>query len=104
MRGVVGTVVVGALVALALSSAAARAADCPGRPGLTTFASDGWGIDARNTRFQPNTTITAANVGRLKLKWVYGFAGDQPRSYPLVSNDTIFIGDGGHGLVALNRA
>jgi polyvinyl alcohol dehydrogenase (cytochrome) len=102
MRKVVGAIF---LVALAvLGGGAARAADCPGKPGLTAFASGAWGIDARNTRFQPDTTITAANVGRLKLKWVYGFANDQPRSYPLVTNDTIFIGDTGRGLVALNRA
>src|SRR3569833_3166162 len=104
MRNFMGVGLFGALVALALSGGAAQAADCPGRPGLTGFASQAWGIDARNTRFQPATTLTAANVSHLKLKWVYGFAGDQPRSYPLVSSDTIFIGDTGHGLVALNRA
>jgi len=93
----------GAFLALALGGMAAHAADCPSKPGLTSFATNGWGIDARNTRFQPQTTITAANVGRLRLKWVYGFASDMPRSYPLVSEDTIFIGDGGHGVVALDR-
>lgn len=98
-----GTFLVGSLIALALSCGAAEAKDCAGTPGLTGFASDGWGIDARNTRYQPKTTITAANVGRLKLKWVYGLAGDAPRSYPLVSDDTIFLGDAGHGVVALNR-
>jgi polyvinyl alcohol dehydrogenase (cytochrome) len=98
-----GRVVGGVLVALALSNGVAEAADCTSRPGLTAFASDAWGIDAHNTRFQPKTTITAANVGRLKLKWVYGLSTDMPRSYPLVTEDTIFIGDAGHGIVALNR-
>ena len=91
----------GAIVALALHSGAA--ADCASKPGLAAFASDAWGIDARSTRFQPQTAITAANVGRLKLKWAYGFSNDMPRSYPLVTDDTIFLGDAGHGVVALNR-
>ncbi|HEY1708726.1 MAG TPA: PQQ-binding-like beta-propeller repeat protein [Rhizomicrobium sp.] len=92
-----------AAVVLALSGGVASAADCPSRPGLKTFASDAWGIDARNTRFQPKTTISAANVGQLRLEWVYGLSTDTPRSYPLVTEDTIFAGDQGNGLVALNR-
>ncbi|HEY1837592.1 MAG TPA: PQQ-binding-like beta-propeller repeat protein [Rhizomicrobium sp.] len=81
----------------------ARAADCASTPTLTTFSGDAWGIDARSTHFQPATTITAANISRLKLKWVYGFSSDMPRSYPLATQDTIFIGDAGHGVVALDR-
>jgi polyvinyl alcohol dehydrogenase (cytochrome) len=96
--------VAGVFVALALHSSVAVAAECASTPGLTGFASDAWGIDARSTRFQPQTTITAANIGRLKLKWVYGFSNDMPRSYPLATDDTIFIGDAGHGVVALNRS
>ena len=101
-KAFVGLVV--ALAALAGSCRTADAADCAGKPGVATFASDAWGIDARNTRFQPKTAITAANVSRLRLKWVYGFGTDMPRSYPLVTEDTIFAGDAGHGVVALNRA
>lgn len=103
MRIAFGTAIAGVFFALALSSGAAHAADCPSAPSLTAFASTAWGIDARNTRFQPHTAITAANVGRLKLKWVYGLGSDMPRSYPLVTADTIFIGDDGRGVVALNR-
>ncbi len=99
-RAVAGIVVT---LATMVSVQVAQAADCASKPGVATFASDTWGIDARNTRYQPQTTITAANVSRLKLKWVYGLGTDQPRSYPLVSEDTIFEGDGGHGVVALNR-
>lgn len=92
-----------ALVALAASIGAAEAADCASKPGTASFASDAWGIDTRSTRFQPKTTITAANVNRLKLKWVYGLNGDSPRFYPLVSEDTIFLGNGWGGLVAADR-
>lgn len=75
-------------------------------PGLTSFYSNGWGIDPANRRFQPagRTSISAANVSRLKLKWSYGFSNMNPRSYPLVTEDTLFIGDTGVGLVALDRS
>jgi polyvinyl alcohol dehydrogenase (cytochrome) len=95
-------------IALLVSLAAplAMASECTeSTPGLSTFYSDGWGIDKANTRFQADskTTINAANVSRLKLKWVYGLASDTPRSFPLVTEDTIFIGDGAAGVVALDR-
>ena len=63
----------------------------------------GWGIDHRNTRHQPKSSIDSANAHRLALKWAYGLASDSPRSYPLVTEDAIFVGDGGRGLVALDR-
>jgi len=95
-----------AAVAIAALCGHANATVCAGTtPGLAKFYSDAWGIDPSSTRFQPaeRTSITAANVGRLRLKWVYGLSTDAPRSYPLVTEDTIFIGDSGNGLVALDR-
>ncbi len=79
-------------------------AQCEPKPGLTHFYSEGWGFDLDNQRLQRDTTITRANVGHLKLAWTYGFANKKPRSWPLVSEDTIFIGDSGRGIVALDRA
>lgn len=83
------------------------AADCEStrkKPGLSTFYSDGWGIEKTNTRFQnqAKTSLSAANVSQLKLKWVYGFSTHQPRSFPLVTEDTLFIADG-ENLLALDR-
>lgn len=74
-------------------------------PGLTKFYSDTWGIDFSGQRYQSsaNTTINSTNAADLKLKWVYGLSDDTPRSFPLVTEDTIFIGDGGLGLVALDK-
>ena len=92
------------LFALAAMLAHTSAAQCEPKPGLTHFYSDGWGIDLNNQRLQRDTTISRANVGRLKLAWAYGFANDKPRSWPLVTEDTIFIGDSGRGVVALDRA
>ena len=65
--------------------------------------SSGWGIDERNTRYQPRSSLTSESVGDLRLHWVYAMANDTPRSYPLVTADTIYLGDGGRGLVALER-
>lgn len=70
-------------------------------PGLKHFYSSGWGIDSTNRRYQGpgRTSISADNIDRLELKWVYQLAQMTPRSYPLVSEDTIFFGDSGRGLV-----
>ena len=53
-----------------------------------------WGIDEHSTRFVPpdHTSINAKNVHQLKLKWAYGLESNSPRSYPLVTKDTIFFG------------
>ncbi len=63
----------------------------------------GWGIDQANHRLQHDTQISRDNVGSLELAWVYGLSSDKPRSWPLVTKDTIFIGDTGNGVVALDR-
>lgn len=72
--------------------------------GLQSPYSAGWGIDHRNTRYQPRSTLNSRNASSLRLKWVYGLGSSTPRSYPLVTEDTIFIGDDARGVVALDRA
>jgi polyvinyl alcohol dehydrogenase (cytochrome) len=81
-------------------------AECKNTPvetDLTTFYSNSWGIDHHNTRYQPVSTVNAGNAANLELKWVYGLSNETPRSFPLVTKDTIFLGDSNHGLVALER-
>lgn len=78
--------------------------DVNSTPQFNKSYAQGWGIDHRNTRYQPQSSITAANVDKLKLKWVYGLADTTPRSYPLITDDTIFVGDAGRGIVALERS
>ncbi len=73
-------------------------------PNLKTSYAEGWGIDHRNTRYQAASSLDASNASGLTLKWVYGLASSTPRAYPLITEDTIFVGDGGRGLVALDRA
>ena len=101
-----------ASVALVAGHASVVAADgdadqCAGTdnaPGLAQIHSAGWGFDLRNTRFRgaEDTSVRAANVASLKLKWSYNLGDNSPRSMPLVTEDTLFIGDG-NGLVALDR-
>ncbi|MEM7100136.1 MAG: PQQ-binding-like beta-propeller repeat protein [Pseudomonadota bacterium] len=76
---------------------------CTQKPGINKFFQTGWGVDLAGQRFQADTTITSATARELSLKWSYGFSTDRPRVFPLVSEDTIFIGDGGLGLVALDK-
>lgn len=74
-------------------------------PGLKQRFSTSWGIEYSGERFQSSakTSINANNASTLSLKWAYGLSTSRPRSYPLVTEDTIFIGDGGNGLVALDK-
>jgi len=82
---------------------AAESCAADATPGLSRGYSKGWGIDQRNTRYQPNSSLTTKTATSLQLKWVYGLAESTPRSYPLITEDTIFVGDGGRGVVALDR-
>jgi hypothetical protein len=43
-------------------------------PGFESSYAEGWGIDQRNTRYQPRSTIDSGNVAKLSLKWAYGLA------------------------------
>lgn len=88
---------------LASSAALAECLNTPINPDLTSFYSNSWGIDHRNTRYQPASSLNAENAANLELKWAYGLAHETPRSFPLVTKDTIFVGDSNHGLLALER-
>ncbi|MEN9805989.1 MAG: hypothetical protein RL756_497 [Pseudomonadota bacterium] len=98
---------IAAVVLACASSAALAVPDCEGtaaEPDVSRFLARSWGVDERNTRYQPQSTLSSANAAGLELAWVYGLASDTPRSLPLVSEDTVFVGDGPRGLVALDRA
>ena len=88
-----------------LLSGTAWAADCDSVPSTERFFPAAWGIDLANTRYVSPThsKINAENVRRLELKWAYGLSTQAPRFYPLVTPDTIYIGDGEKGLLALDR-
>ncbi len=64
---------------------------------------NGWGRDYRNDRAALDAGVTAANVGKLRLKWVYGLPGeDQPRAQPAVADGRLFVGNKAGALYALD--
>jgi len=96
------------LIALTSSASSVANVNCENtksQPGTQRQYSETWGTSYNGDRHQSssNTSINSENAQQLKLQWVYGFSTQTPRSYPLVTEDTIFIGDGGYGLVALDK-
>jgi polyvinyl alcohol dehydrogenase (cytochrome) len=68
------------------------------------FAWNGWSPAASNARFQSSDAagLTIGQVGRLKLKWAFGFDGDVTAfSQPTVLDGQIFVGSAGGTIYAL---
>ena len=85
-------------------SAASAAAECEATPGVEQFARSGWGFGERNLRFQAETQIDRTNAGTLELAWAFALDGGMsPHSYPLMTEDTVFIGTPAGSLFALER-
>jgi polyvinyl alcohol dehydrogenase (cytochrome) len=62
---------------------------------LLTPVSAGWGVDLRNTRFQPADTggLSADNVHRLEVKWSFAYPNAfQARSQPVYGGGAIYVG------------
>jgi polyvinyl alcohol dehydrogenase (cytochrome) len=81
-------------------------ADRPIMPGPARNSWTGWAPSAANTRFQDEGGgLHGGNVGRLQLKWAYGFAGDVTAfAAPTVLNGTLFVGSAGGAVQALDAA
>ena len=84
---------------LAVSRVHRRSGDWSG----STPTAGAWIRAIPATRCRERTSIRASNVSRLVLKWTHALASYSPRSMPLVTEDTVFVGDGGRGLLALDR-
>ena len=94
------------LLGLMLSTTclAAHARSCASTPGVEHFYATSWGIDERNTRFQPESDIDATNVASLEVHWIFGLdENEAPHSYPLVTEDSVFIGTTDGNLYALDK-
>lgn len=91
------------LLAVSMISPSAWSLDCLSEANPADMSHMAWGGDVGNTRHQTRTTITAANVDELALAWVFAMDDDSPHSYPLVSEDTLYIGDTDGRLHALDR-
>jgi len=67
----------------------------------------GWGVNLANTRFQDGAAagLTAAQVPRLKVKWAFGFPGDQSaNAQPTLAGGRVFIGSPGGKVYSLSAA
>ncbi len=64
---------------------------------------NGWSPAATNTRYQARPGISAAQLGRLQLKWAFGFAGDvNAFAPPAVLGANLFVGSAGGSIYALD--
>jgi polyvinyl alcohol dehydrogenase (cytochrome) len=78
-------------------------ANPPMRNPALSPAWNGWGKDHRNIRAALDAGITADNISRLRLKWVYGLPGeDQPRAQPAVADGRLFVGNKAGALYSLD--
>lgn len=63
----------------------------------------GWGLDERNSRYQTNGGLAAADVPRLSLKWAFAIPDvTQSRSAPAIYGDRLFMGSLSGVVFALN--
>jgi polyvinyl alcohol dehydrogenase (cytochrome) len=54
---------------------------------------NGWGASVENWRFQPEPGISAAQLGRLELKWAFGIPGVVTMfGQPTLAGSRVFIG------------
>lgn len=66
---------------------------------------NGWSPTSDNARFQPADAagLTIAQLGKLKLKWAYGFAGDVSAfAQPTVIGNQVFVGSASGVVQALH--
>jgi polyvinyl alcohol dehydrogenase (cytochrome) len=86
----------------------AEGGDCP----AATFSISpreagwsGWGVDLANTRFQPAKAagLDRERVGRLTLKWAFGFAFQTSAlAQPVVAGGRVFVGSAGGAVYSLD--
>jgi len=79
--------------AAALAEQAAPAVCSPKAGALALRDTDwnGWGLDLHNTRFQPRPGLDAADVPRLKVKWVYEYPGRSAYGQPTIVGGRVFV-------------
>ena len=67
----------------------------------------GWGGNTSNTRFQDASRagLTPADVPKLKVKWAFGFPGDQSaNAHPTVVGGRLYVGSAGGTVYSLSSA
>ena len=77
---------------------------CTDRPQPMTLAGpgwNGWGNSEKQDRFQPKPGLAAADVGRLKLKWAFAYAGSR-NGQASVAGGRLFLTSSSGAIYALN--
>ena len=64
---------------------------------------NGWGYDARSSRYQPDPGFLAADAPRLKVKWAFAYPGVR-NGQPSVIGDRVFLSSYGGRVYALDAA
>ena len=78
---------------------------CSTSPPAADASWNGWGVSVTNARFQSDTVarLAAADVGRLKVKWAFGFAGDASAAVqPSIVGRRVFVANGSGQVLALD--
>lgn len=69
---------------------------CAAAPAFQPFTGsewNGWGMDASNSRFQPNPGLSAEDAPKLVLKWAFGYPfGNSAYAQPAVVGGRVFVG------------
>lgn len=87
------------------ASAYCKAGASPFQESLEGSVWNGWGVSLDNLRYQPNpgSSLSAANVSRLKLKWAFGFPGESSAStQPVIAGGRLYVGSVAGSLYALD--
>ncbi|HEV3329728.1 MAG TPA: PQQ-binding-like beta-propeller repeat protein [Bryobacteraceae bacterium] len=93
------------VLAIAQNTAPGRCAGNPQpfSPGAGDW--NGWGVDAVNSRFQPQPGLAAEDVPRLKLKWAFGFPGEaRTQSQAVIVGGRVFVGTTAGTVYSLDAA
>jgi len=75
------------------------------KPAASAAAWNGWGVDERNTRFQPAKAagLTAADLPSLKVKWAFGFPNTVTAySQPTIVGGRVYTGSNDGTIYALD--
>ena len=75
-------------------------ATAPLRPAANDWRA--WGVTPDNSRYQPQPGFQASHVPALKLKWAFGFAGENAAAAnPTIVGDRVFVGSASGRVYAL---
>src|SRR4051812_9225875 len=86
------------------AAAPAAAPTCEAAAAVRPSATDwrAWGVTPSNDRFQRQPGFSSAQAANLKLKWAFGFDGENAAAAnPTIAGDRVFVGSGSGRVFAL---